>query len=94
MWLLQDILFTGQTKKILPAMVFELLEDKLNKKANETIDKMTDLYRCVYVTSHKLDIPMFTSNQILTVIRFMIMTWLPHYALLMNKGDIRLHEKM
>ena len=55
-------------------MVFELLEDKLNKKANETIYKMTDLYRCVYVTSHKLDIPMFTSNQILTVVRFMIMT--------------------
>jgi hypothetical protein len=67
-------LFTGQTKKVLPTMVFELLEDKLNKKANETIDKMTDLYRCVYVTSHKLDIPMFTSNQILTVVRFMIMT--------------------
>lgn len=36
----------SQTKKVLPKMVFELLEDKLNKKASETIDKMTDLYSC------------------------------------------------
>lgn len=36
----------SQSKKVLPSIVFELLEDKINKKASESIEKMTDLYSC------------------------------------------------
>ncbi|VDI18790.1 Hypothetical predicted protein [Mytilus galloprovincialis] len=36
----------SQAKKVLPSLIFELLEDKINKKASETIEKMTDLYSC------------------------------------------------
>ncbi|CAC5395132.1 ABL1 [Mytilus coruscus] len=38
----------SQAKKVLPSLIFELLEDKINIKASETIEKMTDLYSCPF----------------------------------------------
>jgi hypothetical protein len=37
--------FIGQATKVLPPLIMELLAEKLNKKAMESITKMEDLHR-------------------------------------------------